>query len=263
MTNIVTHPYHLVNESPWPLLARASAGLIAYRVVQWFQCGYPDLLIICLISTILVSIKWWEDVSKEGTLQGLHTAQVENGLRAGIVLFILSEVILFFSFFWAFFHSSLIPTFELGSLWPPTGIVPFSPFQVPLLNTVILLSSGVSLTWSHHCIIGKEHRNAINALILTIVLGAYFTCLQILEYKEARFSLADRVYGSIFFLATGFHGAHVLIGSTFLTLIAYRLHLFHFSSKHHFGFEAAAWYWHFVDVVWLFLYMVVYYWGGN
>lgn len=206
--------------------------------------------------------QWWRDISLEGTLLGLHSNIVELGLRWGIVLFIISEVFFFLSFFWAFFHSSLAPDFEIGSLWPPSGISPFNPFQVPLLNTIALLSSGVRVTWAHHALIRGNHSLATLGLIVTVLLGIYFSALQSLEYYEARFSIADRVYGSRFYVATGFHGLHVIIGTTFLMVCLKRLLSLHFRSKHHFGFEAAAWYWHFVDVVWLFLYMWLYWWGS-
>ena len=164
--------------------------------------------------------------------------------------------------FWAFFHRSLAVNVELGNEWPPTGILAFSPFGVPLLNTVVLLSSGVRVTWAHHSLMCGNHSQTKVSLILTVFLGAYFTVLQGAEYLEASFTFADSVYGSTFFLATGFHGLHVLIGTAFLTVCLKRLQSFNFRHSHHFGFEAAAWYWHFVDVVWLFLFVVIYWWGG-
>lgn len=170
--------------------------------------------------------------------------------------------IVFFSFFWAFFHRRLSPSPELGRIWPPVGIQPFNPFNIPLLNTAILLASGATVTWAHHRLIHSEHSEAIFRLLVTISLGVYFTALQAFEYIEASFSIADSVYGSTFFVATGFHGLHVLIGTTFLLVCFFRLAKAHFSPDHHFGFEAAAWYWHFVDVVWLFLYISIYWWGG-
>ena len=185
-----------------------------------------------------------------------------KGLRYGIILFIVSEVFFFAGFFWAFYHSSLVPTHDLGGCWPPTGITPLNPLEVPLLNTSVLLASGVSITWAHHSLI-EGNRNHINqALLITILLGLYFTILQASEYFETSFSISDGIYGSTFFIATGFHGLHVIIGSTFLIVCLLRQLKFHFTSKHHFGFEAAAWYWHFVDVVWLFLYVSIYWWGS-
>nr|YP_009671884.1 cytochrome c oxidase subunit III [Axianassa australis]QCX31744.1 cytochrome c oxidase subunit 3 [Axianassa australis] len=256
------HPYHLVDMSPWPLTGSISAMMLTTGLLKWFHQFNMDLLILGVLATMLTMVQWWRDITREGTYQGLHTSTVVNGLRWGMILFILSEVLFFFSFFWAFFHSSLAPAVEIGMCWPPKGIQPFNPFQIPLLNTTILLSSGATVTWAHHAIMESNHSQAIQSLALTIVLGFYFTGLQALEYVEATFTIADSVYGSTFFVATGFHGLHVIIGSTFLSVCWYRLYNCHFSANHHFGFEAAAWYWHFVDVVWLFLYIFIYWWGG-
>lgn len=198
----------------------------------------------------------------ESTFQGHHTPAVQKGLRYGMILFIISEVLFFTGFFWAFYHSSLAPTPELGGCWPPTGIHPLNPLEVPLLNTSVLLASGVSITWAHHSLIEGNRYHMLQALFITIALGVYFTLLQASEYYEAPFTISDGVYGSTFFVATGFHGLHVIIGSTFLIVCFFRQLKFHFTSSHHFGFEAAAWYWHFVDVVWLFLYVSIYWWGS-
>ncbi len=211
---------------------------------------------------LITMAQWWKDVSSEGAIQGLHSAIVELGLRYGIILFIVSEVLFFTSFFWAFFHRSLAPTIELGSVWPPLGVRPFNPLEVPLLNTIILLSSGIRVTWAHHALMSGRHARAFKGLLITVILGLYFTALQALEYYEASFSLADGAFGSTFFVATGFHGLHVIVGTLFLLVCLLRIKRGHFSPSHHFGFEAAAWYWHFVDVVWLFLYMVIYWWGS-
>jgi cytochrome c oxidase subunit 3 len=216
---------------------------------------------LSLVSIAFIIIQWWRDVIREGTYQGLHTILVGIGLRWGIILFITSEVFFFLSFFWAFFHRSLAPAIEIGTVWPPIGIKPFNPFQIPLLNTAILLGSGVTVTWAHHGLIDSNHKQVKHALLLTVLLGVYFTCLQALEYFEAPFCIADAVYGSTFFVATGFHGLHVIIGTIFLAICFFRHLNGHFSSGHHFGFEAAAWYWHFVDVVWLFLFVSIYWWG--
>nr|YP_009498531.1 cytochrome c oxidase subunit III [Caridina multidentata]AWK60844.1 cytochrome c oxidase subunit III [Caridina multidentata]AZH81019.1 cytochrome c oxidase subunit III [Caridina multidentata]AZH81020.1 cytochrome c oxidase subunit III [Caridina multidentata] len=256
------HTYHLVDMSPWPLTGSISAMMITTGLVKWFHQFNPDLLLLGLLATSLTMIQWWRDISREGTYQGLHTSRVVAGLRWGMILFITSEVLFFFSFFWAFFHSSLSPTVEVGSCWPPAGIQAFNPFQIPLLNTAVLLASGATVTWAHHAMMESNLTQALQGLTLTVLLGVYFTGLQYLEYYEAPFTIADSVYGSTFFVATGFHGLHVVIGSTFLSVCMYRSYMCHFSSKHHFGFEAAAWYWHFVDVVWLFLYISIYWWGG-
>nr|YP_009509637.1 cytochrome c oxidase subunit III [Curtonida isos]AUN45054.1 cytochrome c oxidase subunit 3 [Curtonida isos] len=256
------HTYHLVDMSPWPLTGSISAMMLTTGLVKWFHHFNMDLLLLSLLATILTMIQWWRDVTREGTYQGLHTNTVLNGLRWGMILFIVSEVLFFFSFFWAFFHSSLSPAVEIGLTWPPKGVNPFNPFQIPLLNTIILLSSGATVTWAHHAIMESNHKQATQSLAVTVILGLYFTALQAYEYIEASFTIADSVFGATFFVATGFHGLHVIIGTTFLFICFYRLYMCHFSSGHHFGFEAAAWYWHFVDVVWLFLYIFIYWWGG-
>nr|QXU57682.1 cytochrome c oxidase subunit III [Cherax cairnsensis] len=256
------HAFHLVDMSPWPLTGSISAMLLTSGLIKWFHQFNPDLLFFSFIPIILTMIQWWRDITREGTYQGLHTKIVTKGLRWGMILFIVSEILFFFSFFWAFFHSSLAPTIEIGMFWPPEGIQPFNPFQIPLLNTTILLSSGATVTWAHHAIMNSNHSEAIQSLGITIILGIYFTSLQAYEYMESSFSIADSIYGTTFFVATGFHGLHVIIGTSFLSVCFYRLYKCHFSNNHHFGFEAAAWYWHFVDVVWLFLYIFIYWWGS-
>jgi len=233
------HAYHMVDPSPWPLTGAVGALLITSGLAIWFHFHSITLITLGLILLLLTMFQWWRDVIREGTFQGHHTPPVQKGLRYGIILFITSEVFFFLGFFWAFYHSSLAPTPELGGCWPPTGITTLDPFEVPLLNTAVLLASA-----------------------LTILLGFYFTALQAMEYYEAPFTIADGVYGSTFFVATGFHGLHVIIGSTFLAVCLIRQIQYHFTSEHHFGFEAAAWYWHFVDVVWLFLYVSIYWWGS-
>nr|YP_007317318.1 cytochrome c oxidase subunit III [Homarus gammarus]AGA56082.1 cytochrome c oxidase subunit III [Homarus gammarus] len=256
------HAYHLVDMSPWPLTGSVSTMMLTTGLVKWFHQFNMDLLLLGVLATILTMIQWWRDATREGTYQGLHTQVVMKGLRWGMILFIVSEVLFFFSFFWAFFHSSLSPTIEIGTCWPPVGTQPFNPFKIPLLNTTILLSSGATVTWAHHAITSSNRSEAIQSLALTIFLGLYFSALQAFEYAEASFTIADSVYGSTFFVATSFRGLHVIIGTSFLAICFYRLYKCHFSSDHHFGFEAAAWYWHFVDIVWLFLYIFIYWWGG-
>ncbi len=214
-----------------------------------------------LLLVTLTMIIWWRDVIREATFEGHHTSVVQTGLRYGMILFIVSEVMFFSGFFWAFFHSALAPTVEIGSIWPPEGIHPFNPWDVPLLNTIILLASGATVTWAHHAITTGLRYQAIYALVLTLLLAVIFTSLQAFEYLEASFNISDGIYGSTFYMATGFHGFHVIIGTTFLAVCLVRLINYHFTTTHHFGFEAAAWYWHFVDVVWLFLFVSIYWWG--
>nr|AKR07177.1 cytochrome c oxidase subunit III [Nigidionus parryi] len=256
------HPYHLVDPSPWPILGALAAMITMIGIIKWFHLFNINLLFLGFTITIMIMIQWWRDITREGTFQGLHTYSVTMGLRWGMILFITSEVFFFISFFWGFFHSSLSPSIELGMNWPPKGISPFNPIQIPLLNTLILLTSGLTVTWAHHSLIENNFNQATQGLALTVILGIYFTMLQAYEYLEAPFTIADAVYGSSFFMATGFHGIHVIIGTTFLLVCLIRHILNHFSPIHHFGFEAAAWYWHFVDVVWLFLYISIYWWGS-
>nr|YP_010022724.1 cytochrome c oxidase subunit III [Polleniopsis mongolica]QOP39572.1 cytochrome c oxidase subunit III [Polleniopsis mongolica]QXG15705.1 cytochrome c oxidase subunit III [Polleniopsis mongolica] len=262
MSTHSNHPFHLVDYSPWPLTASIGAMTMVTGMIKWFHQYDVNLLVLGNIITMLTVYQWWRDISRESTFQGLHTNVVIMGLRWGMILFILSEVLFFMSFFWAFFHSSLSPSIELGINWPPMGIIPFNPFQIPLLNTVILLTSGITVTWAHHSLMESNHSQATQSLFFTIILGIYFTMLQAYEYIEAPFTIADSVFGSTFFMATGFHGIHVLIGTTFLLMCLIRHLMNHFSKNHHFGFEAAAWYWHFVDIVWLFLYISIYWWGS-
>nr|AXS65915.1 cytochrome c oxidase subunit 3 [Tenebrionoidea sp. 20 KM-2017] len=262
MSNHKNHPFHLVDVSPWPLLGSLGALTLMAGIVKWFHFFQTELFYLGVVSLLLVMYQWWRDITREGTFQGHHTFTVTMGLRWGMILFITSEVFFFISFFWGFFHNSLAPSIEIGLSWPPAGIQPFNPIEIPLLNTLILLTSGLTVTWAHHALMENNYKQAYQGLILTVILGIYFSILQGYEYIEAPFTIADSTYGSSFFMATGFHGIHVIIGTTFL-LICYLRHTNnHFSQIHHFGFEAAAWYWHFVDVVWLFLYISVYWWGS-
>jgi len=262
MSALSNHPYHLVEKRPWPLTASLGVIILTSGLVKIFHLLSINLFILGFTTVILSRIQWWRDVSREATFQGHHTLKVTEGIRWGIILFITSEVLFFFSFFWSFFHRRLNPTLEIGLIWPPSGIIIFNPFQIPLLNTIILLRSGVTVTWAHHSIIEKNFSETTIGLILTIILGFYFSALQAIEYIEASFSIADSVYGSTFFVATGFHGLHVIIGTLLLLSILARHLINHLSSYHHFGLEAAIWYWHFVDVVWLFLYSFIYWWGS-
>jgi cytochrome c oxidase subunit 3 len=259
---MVQQPYHLVELRPWPASGSVRGLLLTGGLTIWFHGHGIIGLLFAAPVTLLTIFQWWRDISREGTFLGHHTTPVVTGLRWGIILFILSEVIFFFGFFWAFFHRSLSPTPELGCCWPPTGISPINPFSVPLLNTAVLLASGVTVTWAHHRLIEGRRQETIQGLTLTVALGVYFTFLQAGEYWEASFTIADSVFGSTFFVATGFHGLHVLIGTSFLFVCLLRATLHHFSPTHHFGFEAAAWYWHFVDVVWIFLFTCIYWWGS-
>nr|YP_009995329.1 cytochrome c oxidase subunit III [Ochthebius capicola]QNP09732.1 cytochrome c oxidase subunit 3 [Ochthebius capicola] len=262
MSTQKNHPFHLVDVSPWPLTGALAAMITMIGIIKWFHFYNNNLFLLGMFITMLIMYQWWRDVSREGTYQGIHTYNVTMGLRWGMILFITSEVFFFLSFFWGFFHSSLAPSIEIGMMWPPKGIMTFNPIQIPLLNTLILLTSGLTVTWAHHSLMENNFNQAKQGLLLTVILGIYFTMLQAYEYMEASFTISDAIYGSSFFMATGFHGFHVIIGTTFLAICYFRHLNNHFSSIHHFGFEAAAWYWHFVDVVWLFLYISIYWWGS-
>lgn len=205
---------------------------------------------------------WFRDIVREGTFEGQHTSRVQLGLRYGMILFIVSEVMFFFGFFWAFFWSALAPTPEIGSVFPPKGIEVLNAWEVPFRNTVILLSSGVTVTWAHHAIISGDREGAIQGRRLTVGRALVFTALQGFEYVNAQFTISDSIYGSTFYMATGFHGFHVIIGTIFLAVCRGRRMAHHYTRQHHFGFEAAAWYFHFVDVVWLFLFVSIYVWGN-
>jgi len=231
------------------LTASIGALFMAMGAGSWMHGFRPTLLLIGFVIVLLTMLVWWRDVIREGVYLGSHTGKVITGLRIGILLFILSEVCFFGAFFWAFFHNSLSPSVEVGCCWPPTGIHALDAFSVPLLNTVVLLSSGVSVTWAHHSMLCQDKSGVVYGLIVTVILGAYFTFLQVNEYIRAHFTLSDGVYGRTFFVATGFHGLHVIIGSLFLLVCLVRRASDRFSSGHHVGIESAAWYWHFVDVV--------------
>nr|QLY90128.1 cytochrome c oxidase subunit III [Athripsodes aterrimus] len=256
------HPFHLVDYSPWPLMSSLSTMLIMASIIKWFHSFSMNMFLISFPLTLLCMYQWWRDIHRESSFQGLHSMEVTMNMKWGMILFIISEIFFFISFFWSFFHSYLSPSMEMGTLWPPKGIYPFNAFQIPLLNTIILLTSGIAVTWSHHSIIKNNYSQGFNSLFICILLGIYFSLLQLYEYIEAPFSLSDSIYGSTFFVATGFHGLHVIIGTLFLTVSLIRFNKNTFSLYHHFGFEAAAWYWHFVDIVWLFLYTFLYWWSS-
>jgi cytochrome c oxidase subunit 3 len=262
--NFQKHPFHLVTVSPWPAVSSSAAFCTTSGTVMYMH-GYNNGGFVAsfgILMLLLVMYTWWRDIIREGTYEGHHTSLVQLGLRMGMALFIISEVMFFFGFFWAFFHSSLAPAVQIGSVWPPYGISTLSAWEIPLLNTIILLTSGAVLTAAHYALILGKRQLTINYLILTIVLAAIFTLFQVYEYINAPFTISDSVYGSTFYLATGFHGFHVFVGTVFLAVCLYRSYKSHFTTQHHIGFEAASWYWHFVDVVWIFLFIAIYWWGN-
>ena len=262
------HPYHLVNPSPWPLLGAFAGGTMAIGGIWAMKDGELWLFLVGLFLVLLTMLLWWRDVVREAEHEGHHTPIVALGHRYGIALFIASEVMFFVAWFWAYFDAWLFPKEATGYQWPPIGVEVFEPFGLPFLNTLVLLLSGCTVTWAHHALREGDRRGTLIGLALTIFLGAAFTALQAFEYSHAAFSFAweegnapgeGGIYSSTFFMATGFHGAHVIIGTLFLIVCFFRAYLGHFKPDHHFGFEAAAWYWHFVDVVWLFLFTFVYF----
>jgi cytochrome c oxidase subunit 3 len=258
------HPFHMVDISPWPFMTSIALLSLVLSFVSFFHYfkggAYHFIVSFCVL--IFYLFRWFADVVIESTYEGKHTFKVQQGVRFGMCLFILSEVMFFFSFFWGFFHCSLSPAIGVGFVWPPVGIETLDPWGLPLWNTVILLSSGVTVTCAHRAIIAGERSSTTNGLIATIVYGLIFTVIQGYEYNVAPFSINDGVFGSLFFMLTGFHGFHVLVGTIFLIVCLYRQINYHFTRRQHVGLEACIWYWHFVDVVWLFLFVVVYIWGG-
>lgn len=260
-----SHSYHLVDPSPWPLLAAFGGFMLTSGLVLYMHkfVGGWNLFVTGFITILFVMYAWWRDIIREATFEDTHTIAVQKGLRLGMVLFIVSEVMFFFAFFWAFFHASIAPAHQIGGVWPPKAITTISSYTIPLSNTFILLTSGATVTWAHHALLARAKKHTVVALIITISLAAIFTVFQGMEYVNAPFNISDGVYGSCFYMATGFHGFHVFIGTIALFVSLVRIVLNHFTNKHHFGFESAIWYWHFVDVVWLFLFINVYWWSSK
>jgi len=269
MTNLVRsnfqdHPFHLVSPSPWPLFTSVSLlnlTTISALSMHNFNNAYY-LFYVSLILLVSSMFFWFRDIISEGTFLGDHTLAVQKGLNLGVILFIVSEALFFVAIFWAFFHSALTPTVELGAQWPPMGIEPVNPFELPLLNTVILLSSGATITYAHHSLIQGERKGALYGSIATVLLAIIFTGFQGVEYSVSSFTISDGAFGTCFFFGTGFHGLHVIVGTIFLAIALWRIYAYHLTDNHHLGFEGGILYWHFVDVVWLFLYVSIYYWGS-
>jgi cytochrome c oxidase subunit 3 len=260
-------PYHLVDPSPWPIVGAVGAGSMLAGIV--FAAHWHNyLLLIVGVSLVLTTMfLWWRDVIRESSTPGVHSAVTRLGLRYGMTLFITSEVMFFVGFFWAFFNFAIYPE-HVGGIanptWPPPGVHTFDAFKIPFLNTMILLLSGVTVTWAHHALLVNDRKTLVKALLITVLLGMSFTSFQAYEYSEAPFHFyGGGIYPSVFFLATGFHGFHVIVGTTFLIVCLLRARAGGFTPERHFGFEAAAWYWHFVDVVWLFLFVFIYVWGAG
>ena len=271
MAAVKQHDYHLVDPSPWPIIASFSALAMALGAISWMRDASvgPYLFALGLAGILYTMYAWWSDVVDEAEHQGAHTPVVQMHHRYGVILFIASEVMFFVAWFWAYFHFSLFPdgyqavADVTGATWPPKDIELLDPFLFPLLNTLILLLSGTTVTWAHHAMLEGDRDGLKNGLWCTVILGLIFSCVQAYEYHHAAFTFSGHVYGATFFMATGFHGFHVIVGTIFLAVCLIRAYKGHFKSNHHFGFEAAAWYWHFVDVVWLFLFLSIYLWGSD
>ncbi len=272
------HDYHLVDPSPWPLIGATAAFVMMVGLVftlksielAGLRLG-PYVFGAGVLGVLYTMLNWWRDVTDEATYKGHHTRVVQLHHRYGMMLFIASEVMFFVAWFWAYFDASLYPNDPLqvqrvetlGGVWPPKGIETFDPWHLPLFNTLILLTSGTTVTWAHHALLHGDRKGVKWGLWLTVALGFLFTCVQAYEYGHAAFSFSGNIYGATFVMATGFHGAHVIIGTIFLAVCLLRVYRGHFTPTHHLGFEFAAWYWHFVDVVWLFLFAAIYVWGAG
>ena len=265
------HDYHLVDPSPWPAVGGLAAFILAVGAIMFFHDGGWWLMALGFAAVLYTMIMWWRDVVIEAEHGGYHTPVVQLHMRYGMILFIASEVMFFVAWFWAYFDASIYAGEAIqaarvehtGGTWPPQGVATFDPWHLPLVNTLILLTSGTTVTWAHHALQHNDRDGLKWGLICTVALGALFTCVQIYEYAHAAFDFSGNIYGATFFMATGFHGFHVLVGTIFLTVCLFRALAGHFKPDHHFGFEAAAWYWHFVDVVWLFLFACIYVWGAG
>lgn len=263
---VTRHPFHIVSRSPWPILLGACAIHVPISII-WILEEFEGCLIylglsIFLLTTVLWS--WLADVVCEATYQGLYTSYVQKNLKIGFLLFIVSEIMFFFALFWTFFYSAINPSIWIGAVWPPYGFIVIKWYGLPLLNTFILLSSGVAVTYAHRAAsrgVGSKAL-AIEGLLATIAIGLLFVAVQFVEFNNCWFSINDSIYGSVFFFITGFHGIHVGIGLIMLSVTLVRTVLGHFEYFPIIGFEITVWYWHFVDVVWLFVFTFVYIWGA-
>ena len=266
------HPFHLVNPSPWPIVGSFSLFMLTLGMAMFMHkvTGGGIITAIGFSGVLYTMYGWWRDVIREGRKDKAHTEAVSHGLRVGMGLFIASEVMFFVAFFWAFFNASLFPIAPVEEVWPalaagpwpPAGIETFDAWHIPFMNTLVLLLSGTTVTWAHHALLEDKMDDVKTALWLTVLLGACFSGLQVYEYGHAAFGFTQGIYASTFYLATGFHGFHVLVGTLFLAVNLRRAYTGTLTADKHLGFEFAAWYWHFVDVVWVFLFIWIYWWGG-
>nr|YP_010934958.1 cytochrome c oxidase subunit III [Bombus filchnerae]QTZ18839.1 cytochrome c oxidase subunit 3 [Bombus filchnerae]WKW52606.1 cytochrome c oxidase subunit 3 [Bombus filchnerae] len=251
-------PFHMVTLSPWPIILSLNLMNLLLSIIIWIYFSYFMNMIFNLTLLIFSMLMWFRDIIRESTFQGMHSMYIIMMMKFSMIMFIISELFFFISFFWTFFHNSISPSIEINSMWPPKMIKFFNPFEVPLLNSIILILSGFTVTLSHYNMLNNKFNSSVNMLKLTIVLGFYFNFMQIFEYYNSFFCINDSIYGSIFYLSTGFHGFHVLVGTLMLFYSLIRMLNNHFSPTHHINFEFSIWYWHFVDVIWLFLYMFYY-----
>ncbi|MDE8347529.1 MAG: cytochrome c oxidase subunit 3 [Acidocella sp.] len=263
----VPHPYHMVEPSIWPLCGAVAAILIATGIILAAHFHQYYVLALGFFATIGTMFVWWRDMVREARTPGLHKLITQIGMRYGMALFITSEVMFFVSFFWNYFNYFFFPA-KMGTayaaVWPPQGITTIDPFAIPLFNTMTLLLSGTTITWAHHALLEGDKKNLVRGLGITVILGLMFLCGQAWEYTHSPFNFYHGgVFPSAFFIATGFHGFHVIVGTAFLAVCFFRARDDQFTPARHFGFEAAAWYWHFVDVVWLFLFVCVYFLGRS
>ncbi|MGV8853762.1 MAG: cytochrome c oxidase subunit 3 [Devosia sp.] len=263
------HDYHMVEPSPWPFVGSVSVFILALGGIFWMHHWTPWVFFVGLVGVLYTMYAWWSDVIKEANNGVDHTPVVQMHHRYGMMLFIASEIMFFVAWFWAYFdgffrHDDIVQYARVAATggWPPMGVELFNPFHLPLFNTLLLLTSGTTVTWAHHALLEGDRKGLRWGLVLTIGLGLLFSCVQALEYSEAGFSFSGDMYGATFFMATGFHGFHVIIGTIFLAICLIRAERGEFTPERHLGFEFAAWYWHFVDVVWLFLFASVYVWGS-
>jgi len=266
MAHEKNHDYHILPPSIWPFLASIGAFFMLFGAVLFMHGNGPWVFLAGLICVGYVMFGWWSETVTEN-LVGDHTPVVQLGLRYGFILFIMSEVMFFVAWFWSFFKHAIYPmgpeSPAVDGVWPPAGIETFDAWHLPLINTLILLCSGAAATWAHHALVHEENRRDMRyGLMVAIALGLIFTVFQAYEYTHAAFGFSGNIYGANFFMATGFHGAHVIIGTIFLAICLLRVRAGHFTSENHIGFEVASWYWHFVDVVWLFLFASIYVWGA-
>ena len=274
MAQAKNHDYHILPPSIWPFFGAFSAFVMLLGMVIWMgghgaaERGTPFIGILGLLGVLYTMYAWWSEVVHEGNT-GDHTPVVRIGLRYGFIMFIMSEVMFFSAWFWTFFKHRMYPMGPespyIDGVWPPVGITLFDPWHLPIINTLILLSSGAAATWAHHALVhdNNNRKDIKQGLWLAIALGVMFTGFQVYEYAHAGFGFAGNIYGASFFMATGFHGVHVIIGSIFLAVCLIRTYNGDFTPEAHIGFEAAAWYWHFVDVVGLFLVAADYVWGAG